>query len=312
MNETSGSDAAQSSGNMLADRRYDYAMAARAGGDHAAAADLLEQTLELSPHWSAGWFALGDSLEAAGERHKAETAYAHALALSSEDSLGSALRIARLRGDAPVNAPQAYVRALFDQYAPTFDAHLVEALDYCAPELLRNAIAETCARLGRTFRFSHAVDLGCGTGLAATALRENVSSFSGVDLSPAMVRQAQLTGLYCTLAAADLVGFMKMQGDASADIVLAADVFVYMGDLEGVFGETARVLQKGGLFGFSLQATMAEGYVLGDDLRFAHSRGYLDRLAAKFGFKVENVQDASYRKDRDIAVPGLIVVLEKP
>ena len=57
---------------------------------------------------------------------------------------------------------------------------------------------------------------------------------------------------------------------------------------------------------------MAEGYVLGDDLRFAHSRGYLDRLAAKFGFKVENVQDASYRKDRDIAVPGLIVVLEKP
>ncbi len=50
----------RSSGDLLADRRYDYAMAAKADGDLAAAADLLVQALEIAPGWAAGWFALGE------------------------------------------------------------------------------------------------------------------------------------------------------------------------------------------------------------------------------------------------------------
>ena len=44
-----------SSGDLLADRRYAYAMAAAKEADHEAAADLLAQTLEIVPDWAPPW-----------------------------------------------------------------------------------------------------------------------------------------------------------------------------------------------------------------------------------------------------------------
>ena len=55
-----------SSGDVLADRRADYAEMLFASGDHAAAAELMLGALELAPDWSFGWFRLGEFHEAAG------------------------------------------------------------------------------------------------------------------------------------------------------------------------------------------------------------------------------------------------------
>ena len=51
------------SGDITADRRAQYANMLSENGDHAAAADLMSQALELVPNWAAGWFQLGDIAE---------------------------------------------------------------------------------------------------------------------------------------------------------------------------------------------------------------------------------------------------------
>ena len=50
-----------------------------------------------------------------------------------------------------------------------------------------------------------------------------------------MIEQARAKNLYDRLVAADLVEFLHGEPAVSADLAVAADVFVYIGDLEPVF-----------------------------------------------------------------------------
>ena len=123
-----------SSGDVVADRRYEYGVMLGAAGDHAAAADLFAQALELVPGWAAGWFALGTARLAAEDRAGAAEAYRQVLRIDPADRFGAMLKLA-LIGEAPTPevAPAAYVRDLFDQYAADFDVALVERLAYSVP-----------------------------------------------------------------------------------------------------------------------------------------------------------------------------------
>jgi predicted TPR repeat methyltransferase len=161
----------RSSGDYLADRRYEYARAAFDEGDFAAAADLARQVLELAPDFAAAYAMLGRSLAELGTRGEAVEALRRALALAPEDALGVRLDLARLGALAPDEAiTQGYVRALFDDYAPKFDRHLTRSLAYRGPELIADALRRACSRRIRDCRFGLTLDLGCGTGLMAQAL----------------------------------------------------------------------------------------------------------------------------------------------
>ena len=160
-------------------------------------------------------------------------------------------------------------------------------------------------------RFGHVLDLGCGAGLFAEAIRDRADAISGVDLSPAMIEQARAKRLYRRLAAAELTEFLAAEPAESADLAAAADVFVYIGDLEPVFAQVFRVLRPGGLFAFTTQSGPAEKFALGEDLRFCHSEAYLHGLAAAHGFAVVELFAASTRRDRGADVPGWAVVLRK-
>src|SRR6187200_162414 len=129
-----------SSGDLIADRRYDFARSYAADGDLSAAADLYAQAVELAPGFASAWFALGEAREALGDREGAGTAFARALEADRDDRHGAALHLARLGGADPAAAAlQTYVRTLFDQYAPRFDRAL-EDLSYSAPAKLRAAV----------------------------------------------------------------------------------------------------------------------------------------------------------------------------
>ncbi len=302
--------ALRTSGHLAADRRYDYARGAAAEGDHAAAADLLEQTLEIAPTWAPAWFALGEAREALGARDAAVQAFAQALAHEPEDSQGARLRLARLGAhDMPAQPPQAYVRDLFDQYAARFETHLVKDLLYRAPAILRDAVL---GHRGPDARFVHALDLGCGTGLMAREIAAHCARMDGCDLSPAMVAKARASGLYGRAETADLIDFLKSYEARSIDLVLAADVFVYCGDLAAIFAAVARIVVPGALFVFSLQRAEKGTYQLGEDLRYAHARSYVGALAEAHGFAIAACDDVSVRQDRGQPVPGLCVVLVAP
>jgi tetratricopeptide (TPR) repeat protein len=188
------------SGDLLADRRHDYAEMLFASGDHAAAAGLMLDALELAPGWALGWFRMGEMHEAAGALDQAAEAWRMAQKLDPDDRAGAALKL-ELIGRAPISdaPPGAFVEALFDQYAPTFDKALVEKLDYRVPRLLFDVIGRT----GQA-RFAHAVDLGCGTGLMGERLRPLVDKLEGCDISAAMLKKAETKGVYDRLFKADL------------------------------------------------------------------------------------------------------------
>ncbi|MEZ5839851.1 MAG: tetratricopeptide repeat protein [Hyphomicrobiales bacterium] len=123
-----------SSGDVVADRRYEYGVMLREAGDEAAAADLFAQALEIAPDWAAGWFALGEARVAAGDRAGAAEAFRQVLRLDPADRFGAMLKLALIGEVAtPDVAPPAYVRDLFDQYAARFDVALVERLNYSVP-----------------------------------------------------------------------------------------------------------------------------------------------------------------------------------
>jgi predicted TPR repeat methyltransferase len=291
-----------SSGDLVADRRASYAQMLFEAGDHGPAADLMRDAVMLAPGWAAGWFRLGEMLAEAARPAEAAEAWREALRLDPADRLGATLKLAAAGHVAGINAPPAaFVEALFDQYAADFDAALVERLAYRVPELLAAAL-ERAAPAG----FTHAVDLGCGTGLMAERIAGRASFIEGVDISAEMLRRAGTKGLYGKLTHADLTGFDMPRG---ADLVTAADVFMYVGALDTLFARIAASLPPGGVFAFSTEAHEGpEAFVLRESRRYAHSQPYLRRLLAAGGLDVVSFEEATIRMDRGEPLKGYVVV----
>jgi len=310
-----------SSGDLVADRRLEMARDYAAAGEPVAAAELMEQALELVPDWAAGWFALAEFREtAAGRggpeadaaREGAVAAYREALRLDADDHCGATLRLARLgAAPAPDAPPPAHVRDLFDGYADRYEASLVAALGYRGPELIAALLDARAA--GR--RFAAALDLGCGTGLMAPVIRPRVERLDGVDLAPAMVAKARARGLYDGLEVGDVVAAMAARTAASLDLLVAGDVFCYLGDLTAVFVAAARVAAPGAVFVFTAEAVGDDEpggeVVLRDSLRWAHRRRHLEAVAANAGFRIETIEAATLRRDRGCDVAGHVALLTR-
>jgi predicted TPR repeat methyltransferase len=293
------------SGDLIADRRYEMARAYAAEGDLAAAADLYAQAVELAPGFASAWFALGETREALGDRDEARAAFEKAKAADPADRQGAALRLARLGGADPATQELlAYVRTLFDQYAPRFDRAL-EDLKYVAPNMLRDAVTKHGARFGTM------LDLGCGTGLAGAAFRPHVDWLVGVDLSPNMVEEARKKGIYDRLAVGDIAQFLTEQPERSAHLIIAADVFAYIGDFAGVCAAVARVLTEGGLFGFTVETHDGEGAIVGPKMRYAQSADYVRGAIGEAGLTMVELTRASTRTENRVPVPGLLVLARR-
>ncbi|GJD95285.1 class I SAM-dependent DNA methyltransferase [Methylobacterium iners] len=304
-----------SSGDLLADRRYAYAEACLAEGDAAGAAEMAEQALERAPRFAPAWFLLGRALEARhreggalDDHHAALRAYANALDLDPDDGLGARLHLAQLGvGNALDAISPAYVRALFDGYADRFERHLVGDLHYRGPAMLRAALAAHAPP-----RFGDGLDLGCGTGLMGEALAGRVERLTGIDLSPAMLARAERTGRYHGLIEGDLTGFLAGATPDSFDLVLAADVFIYLGDLGPILAGIGRALRPGGLAAFTVQSQDGDGVKLGADARYAHGDAHLREAVASGGLELLTLEEAAIRRERGADVPGRIAIVRRP
>jgi len=295
-----------SSGDTSLDRRFQWGQGSLEAGDAETAAELFASVTEGAPGWPAGWYHLGLARKKLGHGEPAAEALARYLALDPADRLGAGVLLVALgAGDRQNAMSAAYVTALFDDYAPRFDAHLTEKLRYSGPQALMAALE----KLGLPFRFARALDLGCGTGLMARALEGAAETLIGVDLSQRMLDEARKIGLYAELHQGDVVAFLDDQPQP-ADLILAADVLVYIGDLDPLLGAAARKLSPGGLFAFTVQGRAGEGFALGEDARYAHSEAYLRATASAAGLRIALLEPVSTRMDRGVPVPGLVLVLE--
>jgi predicted TPR repeat methyltransferase len=209
-------------------------------------------------------------------------------------------------GPAPSTAPPGYVEALFDMYSHHFDKHLVENLAYRTPGLL---VAELM--LAQPPTGVDVIDLGCGTGLCGPLLRPLARELVGVDLSGLMLAKARELGLYDELVQGEIAAVLQGRPQRY-DVAVAADVFVYIGELDAVFAATVAALRPGGLFAFSVEACEGADFTLGPTRRYAQSMAYLQRLATAHGLQIASSRHCVIRKESDQGVDGLLVVMQRP
>ncbi len=265
-----------------------------------------ERLLQLEPDYVDGWIMKGAALNHLGRNDEAIASYRKALEFENTtqpDKIRYVL--AALSGEAvPDASPLEYVRDLFDKYARGFEDHLVKQLNYRAPELL---VAQLRPLLTEGI---DVLDLGCGTGLCGLLLKPWAGSLTGIDVSERMLDEARQKNVYDTLVAGEITAYLKGQA-ARFDLIVAADVFIYIGDLASVFAGALGALRPGGLFAFSTEISESAESRLLESLRYSHSAAYLQRLAAETGWLVESVTQQVLREEDRLDVAGHLAVLRR-
>ena len=305
-----------SSGDILADRRADYARLLAENGDYSGAAELMEQALAIAPGWAAGWFRFAEYAEKSGQKEAAAAGLAKVLSLAPADPFGAGLKLAVLGASGvPSAPPRRYVEQLFDDYAHRFDTALVGRLDYSVPEKLAALICEHCP----STTLSIVTDLGCGTGLFGERIRDRAGFLEGFDLSAKMLAKAREKSVYDRLARADLSLLPAESGvfgaglpGGRATLATAADVLMYLGELAPVFATAAELVVSGGYFGFSVEdAADGEDYVLRPSLRYAHGEAHVRRRADAAGFAILQAWQTVIRKDAGEPVQGRLYLAQR-
>jgi predicted TPR repeat methyltransferase len=289
------------------------ALADRGDDDHAIAC--YRKALSLKPELLLARYNLGVALKGQRRLDEAAMCFREILAVDPENELAQ-FSLSALTAQNPERPPEKHVANLFDNHAPRFDAHLVEKLRYRVPEDLV-ALARQHAK-HREERWD-VLDLGCGTGLVGVAVAPYARQLVGVDLSGRMLEKARERNLYQRLEQRDLLTMMRQEQASSYDVILAADVFIYLGNLADIVREAARLLRADGLLAVSVEALEESSgdasdpgkndYRLQVSGRYSHSTDYLRRLAQESGFSRVDISPTELRLERGSPVRGWLAVL---
>ena len=264
-----------------------------------------QRAVALAPEFTQAWISLGEMLQKVRRDAEAVQALDRALA---QDAGNVSVRFLRdaLAGEAIASAPPEFVSHFFDAFSGEFEERLTGTLEYRLPEEVQAVLEPWLARR----KGLRVADLGCGTGLSGAIVREAAAELVGVDLSAGMLARAQARGIYDRLEQRDVAAFLEARAADSLDLVLALDVFIYVGALDRVMAAAARALAPAGRLVFSVETLDGDGFAVRRTGRFAHSDAYIVRLGESAGLRVVSRQGTVIRKDAGSAIAGAIYVLE--
>jgi predicted TPR repeat methyltransferase len=215
--------------------------------------------------------------------------------------------LASLEGITPDSPPESYVREVFDNYSERYEESLVKHLEYSVPVKLRRLLNSIPAL---PQQFNHGIDLGCGTGLSGDAFHDITKIFTGIDLAPKMIEQSKQKNIYTDLHSANIIDFLR-SSDMTYDFIVAADVFIYLGNLLEVFQLAADHTQPDAIFCFSTETEHGQSFSLGKTGRYAHSHDYIKDLALGTGWQIERTESTNLRKERASWVIGTLWILRR-
>lgn len=261
--------------------------------------------LEMNPKNVGAHNNLGMVLDLLGRSTEAIDHYHEILALEP-DNQGIKHILAALTGEQLKTAAPEYVVSLFDQYSDGFDVELVDHLKYTIPVKLKEAVSQYLE--GQT-HFTNGIDLGCGTGMCGQEFWAMTTKMTGVDLSPKMLNQASRKGVYHSLFQQDVVDFLNGSSEFF-DLFVAADVFIYVGELEKLFKAVHNNSTPGAIFTFSVERFGGDSFWLCSSGRYAHSQNYIYSLAEKHFFTVEKCIPTGIRLENDKWIEGDIYILK--
>jgi predicted TPR repeat methyltransferase len=156
------------------------------------------------------------------------------------------------------------------------------------------------------------LDAGCGTGLCGPLLRPLAARLIGVDLSPAMLTRARERAVYDELVQAELTTWLRQHAGAF-DVIAAADVLVYFGDLRAWMAAAAASLHPGGRLVFTTERSEAEprGFRLHPHGRYSHTQDYVEQTLLAAGLLPLLCERVQLRLEGGEPVAGTLVVAGK-
>ncbi len=265
-----------------------------------------KKSIELDPQSVDSHIILGLVLISLDRKDEAKIALDTVRKLDPNHSTANYMLSILGHNEMPEQSPTDYVVSLFDNYANRFDNHLINQLGYRGPQQLFHAIIPL---LDDPSQKLDILDLGCGTGLCGIEFAANAKRMVGVDLSPRMLAKSKERGLYTDLIESDVTNALK-QSTQPFDLILSADVFVYIGMLDEVFALTSKKLNLGGFFAFTIEDNNTEeDYRLTSSGRYAQSLDYIQRLSASNGFEQLSREPVTIRMEKGTPIPGSIIVL---
>jgi predicted TPR repeat methyltransferase len=302
----------------FADAHYNLGVALKNQGKLDEAVASYRRALSLNPDHAEAYGSLGNALQDQGKPGEALACFQHQVRLTPGNGVAQH-HIASLTGNNTERAPVQYIEKVFDDYADRFDTHLVQVLKYEAPGKLVELVNQHLTPSAEKW---NVLDLGCGTGLVGSAIAPFARQLVGVDLSARMLEKARARNVYQRLERQDLLTMMRSEKASSYDVIVAADVFIYLGKLDEIISEIKRLLCPGGVFAFSVEALAAlsneeavrgdqREYQLGMTRRYSHSADYIARLASANGFLIQEMAAAQIRMEQSKPVNGHLVLWKK-
>lgn len=278
---------------------------------HALAVTLGEQARRDGVADACAFGLLGHAYSHLGRHEEAGQAYRDALNLAPEDPyVRHLVRAAGLLPDA-TKAPTDYVETVFDGYAERFEQHLI-GLGYRVPGLMRAAVLADRGDEG----IGRVLDLGCGTGLMGVMLADLApAELVGVDLSGPMLEQARLKDIYTRLEQGEIEQFLARE-TGRWDLILAADVLCYFGDIAGLLARVRQRLPLGGRFYGSVELATgdkagAPGWRTLMQGRFVHDIDYIRDVFAGAGLELTLLREETLRMEAGREVRGLLIGARK-
>lgn len=273
------------------------------------------KAISLHANYAEAYGNLGSALQAQGNLAESLDCFKQQIRIMPENIVAQH-HVSSLVGNNTERAPAEYVEKVFDAYADKFDTHLVQMLKYDIPEKI---VALVTRHSKPSIEKWRVLDLGCGTGLIGAECKQYSRQLVGVDLSSKMLKKAQERNLYDRLECLDMLEMMQIEGSSSYELIIAADVFVYLGKLDEIVAEVKRLLCPGGIFAFSVeglpptfdehssQSTPKE-YQLGISGRYSHSHSYITNLSLAHGFQVQEMVTTQIRVEGGNPVNGYMVL----
>ncbi|MDX8384981.1 MAG: tetratricopeptide repeat protein [Gallionella sp.] len=291
----------------LVEAYVNMGLAAKRLAKHSEAATYYRQALKLHPGQMVAQYHLGQCLEALGKPDEAKESYRRVLEIIPNHS-SAQYHLDALTGNNPETAPKEFVLELFDTHADKFESYLVGNLGYNGPDLIQKAVLEVS---GKSVTFENVLDLGCGTGLSGKVFRDISKRITGCDLAPRMIEESRKKNIYDELIVGDAIECLNRE-TAPYDLIVAADLLVYLGALDKLFEAISAHVTDNALLTFSVEPLGGDqDYQLLNSGRYAQSRAYVQRLAEQHQFKVEYVQPYPLRKEGDIWIDADIYVLKR-
>ncbi|WP_038559573.1 methyltransferase [Neorickettsia helminthoeca] len=236
-----------------------------------------------------------------GDKDKAKVTFEDILSKNSKDYEEVKFFLNFISGQPISRIPIFIVKEKFEYLAQDYVEKFLIGKQYVGHKLIFEGLR---AILGEALMSSSILDLGCGTGVCAHFLKLSgvVGNTCGVDISENMLEIAKRCladgkAVFDSISQENIGSFLSSNKD-KYDLIIAADSFTYLGDLQDVIPQCVDALNDDGVLVVLVRSHKQEGIDYIFDLHktaFSYSFEYMNNLAKGLDIKSHVVRKCTFK-----------------